>query len=57
MEKAILSRINLKTQDCDISKEYFETIEDLINTKEVQDLKKCSQHDKYENLLPQNYKP
>ena len=37
MEKAILSRINLKTQDCDISKEYFETIEDLINTKEVQD--------------------
>lgn len=44
MEKAILSRINLKQQDCDISKEYLETIEDLIDTKEVQDLKKCSQH-------------
>ena len=42
MEKAILSRINLKTQDCDISKEYFETIEDLINTKEVQDLKNAA---------------
>lgn len=44
MEKAILSRINLKTLDTNIAYDYFETISDLIDTKEVQDLKKCSQH-------------
>ena len=44
MEKAILSRINLKTLDTHIAYDYFETISDLIDTKEVQDLKKCSQH-------------
>lgn len=40
MEKAILSRINLKTLDTNIAYDYFETISDLIDTKEVQDLKK-----------------
>ena len=39
-----LSRINLKTLDTNIAYDYFETISDLIDTKEVQDLKKCSQH-------------
>ena len=44
MEKAILSRINLQLQDTDIAQEYFDTISDLIDTQEVQALKKCSQH-------------
>ena len=44
MEKAILSRINLQRQDTHIAQEYFDTISDLIDTQEVQALKKCSQH-------------
>ena len=44
MEKAILSRINLQLQDTHIAQEYFDTISDLIDTQEVQALKKCSQH-------------
>ena len=32
MEKAILSRINLKTLDTNITYDYFETISDLIDT-------------------------
>ncbi|WP_337524656.1 hypothetical protein [Holdemanella sp.] len=41
MEKAILSRINLQRQDTHIAQEYFDTISDLIDTQEVQALKKC----------------
>ena len=44
MEKAILSRINLQLQDTHIAQEYFDTISGLIDTQEVQALKKCSQH-------------
>ena len=33
MEKAILSRINLQRQDTHIAQEYFDTISDLIDTK------------------------
>ena len=40
MEKAILSRINLQLQDTHIAQEYFDTISDLIDTQEVQALKK-----------------
>lgn len=40
MEKAILSRINLQRQDTHIAQEYFDTISDLIDTQEVQALKK-----------------
>lgn len=39
MEKAILSRINIYEDP-----EYLQTINDLIYTKEVQELKQCSQH-------------
>ena len=42
MEKAILSRINLQRQDTHNAQEYFDTILDLIDTQEVQALKKCS---------------
>ena len=60
MEKAILSRINLQRQDTHIAQEYFDTISDLIDTQEVQALKKCSQHmatSRFQHSLNVSYSP
>lgn len=44
MEKAIYSKVNLKTNEQDIAKEYVDTIYDIVDEVEVQKLKEYTQH-------------
>lgn len=44
MEKAIFSRVDLDNENCLLANEYLDCIKDLIDIKDVQELREFSQH-------------